>query len=254
MVTWYKEKTVVFKLKDTAVKEDFAIWKGWKFRNDTVNDYAPDGGETKYPLKEGGSIKGTDGKVYMVEDAKFLKKGDFIQLFPKLAKNTKYIRVILIGGLEYNYRFGTTANKAINDFIALSEGVVPVKYLKQTYFPNAAPAQMYQISIVSDIEAKEWETNNLQDTVEKTGTSKPAVEIQKEKLAIEMPSLGTEMSQFEIAFVDQLKAMPTKFDQDKFVKAFVATAATQGKIAEYTNKGQNIEARGQWLYTEKYSK
>jgi len=260
MVTWYKEKTLVFKLKDTVSTEDFCIWKGWSSRtesDDKFIQYFPSG-VVKFPIKGiTEAITGVDGKVYTLEQCSRMKNKDFLALFPLLNRQYKQIREILIGGLEYKYAFGVTANEAIKNLIAMNAGVVPTAYIKQTYFANEAPAKKYQIKILLPDEAKKWEADNLkpENTTVMTGQSKSDSSIKKEEMMIEGVSLvKSDISKFELGFIDQLKAMPTKLEKPSFLKAFIATAAKYGEVANYTKDNININERAEWLYNEKYVK
>lgn len=250
MVRWYKEKNVVFKLKNTTYEEDVAIWKEWSHRKDPDIDfeqYFP-GRVVDFPLKQGDKIEDINGNVKMVEDCRYLKRKKFKELFPKLSLTVKYIRVILIGGLEYNYRFSKTSNDRIKDFIQLNNGKIPPTYLKQTYYPNESPMKMYQIKPISDEEANRWKKEKLDASIEDTGTSKsPSSKSPSPDEEISVPGVDN-TTEFERNFVDKMKSLPDKFSQKKFCKAWVATVAKYGKIEEYTQKNQKVEERGKELY------
>jgi len=253
MVQWYKEKTFVFKLKNLVVQEEYVLWKAWDKRNEEITDYSPTQQVMKFPLREGDQLVGSDGKVYLVEDTKWMKTAVFKQIFPKLNRQTKYIRTVLVGGLEYKYRFGSTVNNAINSLIGLNQGMLPQTYLKQTFFPNEAPSKMYQLTAISVEDAKAWEKLALPTTVEQTGAPKSQSSIEKEQIEVQLGK-KSELTEFEQQFLDNLKALPNKLEEQKFVKAFVATSAKYGKVAEYTSKDINIEERGKALFDNYYNK
>ena len=260
MVNWYREKTVVFKLKDTVSEIDYCIWKAWSNKNDPDADfikYFPSG-VVKFPIKVlTDAVTGIDGNVYTVEQSSRMKTKQFKEIFPSLNRQYKNVRVVLIGGLEYKYAFSSTSNEALKNLVAMNAGVVPAAYIKQTYFVNEAPMKKYQITVVQEADAKTWEATMLkpEDTTIITGQSKSNDSIKKDEMKIEGVSLvKTDISKFELGFIDQLKAMPNKLDKAGFTKAFIATAAKYGEVVKYTKDGVNINERTDWLFENKYVK
>ena len=251
MVNWYKGKTFVFKLKDTLVKEDFCLWKAWKNTSDCSHHFVD--GVEKFPLKEGMSVKGVDEKVYMVEDTKFINKKVWGSIFPALSKSSTFIRTVLIGGLEYNYRFKKSLNDQIIALIGLSGGEVPKAHLKQTFFPNETPSKMYQLKPVSITEATTWEGENLEATSAQTGTSKSVDSLQKDAQKIEIAGITpSSLTAFEQGFIDQIKALPNKLDESVFAKSFIVTAGKYGEAEKYSAKQINITDRAKILF-KKYN-
>jgi len=144
---WIREKNISFKLVNLEIREDFAIWKSWDKRSETLKDSA--GNEMIFPIKKG-QLVGSDGSIKEVADLKYMKKVEFFKLYPNLAKNTKYIRCILVNGQECNYAFTNSSNFKLANLIDTlrNTGINPLEVnFVQTFDKNLSPANMYNITV-----------------------------------------------------------------------------------------------------------
>lgn len=155
MVDWFKEKNMTFQLKDMGVQEDFTIWKAWDKRSEVMKDGA--GNEMQFPIRKG-QLTTVKNEIKEFDDIKWMKKKDFEEAFmgedgkPNLSRNTRYIRNILVGGIEYKYGFTKTGNDKVVDLInsvqALGQNPLTVNF-QQTFDKSQSPANMYGMMIVA---------------------------------------------------------------------------------------------------------
>jgi hypothetical protein len=253
MVTYYKGgKNIVFKLKDTIVEEEVTIWEAWDKKGTVGATYSCDGTPMKFPIKDDTvALKAVTGAVYVLSQLKMKSNKEIAVLFPNLKLDRTYRRTILIGGLEYMHRFKWSVEKQIQTVIALNAGQLPAAYLKQSNFPNEIATKQYVLSVVNEPDAKRWEAENLGgNTAAAAAIGTPVIQ---PNITIDIPKEDSGMSGFEQAFIDGVKAMPTKLAKDVFMKAFLANAAKNNEIPNYTTKGIDVQVRAEVLFNTKYN-
>jgi len=244
MANYYKEKNFQFKLANYEIIEEFNIWKAFNNKEDVLN---PETNEPyKFPIREGSDLKGTDGVVRKVgDDLKYMKRVDFEKCYPGMAKQTKWIREVLINNELFLYRFSKTVNDEIEKTIAMCKGVGKDP-LQLTYDQNfdrgRPPVSMYKLTIVG-------ETTPTAQQVQQTQTAQLTDE-QKKSIADTTSQVGKSVNnkseqalildETEQAVYNAVKNLPVKLEQTKFVKTF-----TDNKVAD---------ARAKQIYTEKYLK
>lgn len=231
MAEWYKEKNMVFKLKDLVVNEDFKLWIAYQTDFPDAEQTAQYGVVLQFPIKEG-QLPGTDGQIRDVQtQIKYLKKTEFEKLYPKLGKRTQYIRTIIVAGVEYNYGFSKTSNDKLNAMLAMSPGSLPDVDFKQTFDKNLPPANMYNVIVATADEvgkqvapaptvAPTVPTQPVSPLVKPQVTSqvvspKPSAPVQEKSLL----AAGA-LSDGEKTILASVKGLPNKLTQEQFIKVF----------------------------------
>lgn len=223
MTEFYKEKNFCFKLKDITVTEQFSLWIGWKQQltdEEMIKQY---GIVLQFPVKEG-QLQGIDGVPRdVLTQIKFMKKPDFEAQYPKLGKNTRYLRNIIVNGVEYRFGFSKTSNDKLNAMLSLQPGVIPQNVFKQTFDVNKTAAQMYDITVATP---EETSTANVVPTApvqQPIATPPPVAQPQVAQQPVATASMitATGLTDGEKTILSSVKGLPNKLDKDKFIKVFV---------------------------------
>lgn len=239
MAEWYKEKNMIFKLKDLIVNDDFKLWKAYQTEFPDAEQTAQYGVVLQFPVKEG-QLPGTDGVSRDVQtQIKYLKKDEFEKCYPKLGKRTQYIRVIIVAGVEYNYGFSKTSNDKLNAMLAMSPGQLPDVDFKQTFDKNLPPASMYNVIVATadevgkQVAPQPTATAALSHNPTQPVTppaipssggnqavSPPQVQPVQTKSSGNVIASSVGLSDGEKTILASVKGLPNKLTQEQFIKVF----------------------------------
>ena len=113
-MVYLRDKSMKFRLVNLDVRPEFAIWKAWDRRGDEVKDSA--GNVMKFPVRDG-VLTNSKGELKEVTDLRFMPNKDFKEQYPTLARKFSFCRQVVVGGVEYTYRFTITANNRLKEKI-----------------------------------------------------------------------------------------------------------------------------------------
>ena len=145
MAEFYKEKNMVFQLVNLEKLESFVIWPKWGLNPENDEELK----NYDFPIKSG-ELMGKDSKVRSVDELKYFKKAEFDIQYPKLQKQTRYIRQIIVGGEPYAYSFTIISDNELEKMLQLlkSTGKDPLTCtFKQTYHEEEKWNQFFKYKI-----------------------------------------------------------------------------------------------------------
>lgn len=146
---WYKGKDFAFKLIDLNVTEDFTIWKAWDKRNEEMKDGT--GNVMKFPIRKG-QLVDADGNVKEITDVRYMKNDVFKTAFPKLGRNTRFNRNIVVSGQQYTFGFTKTSNDKLVEILdtCIATNADPLGLtFQQSYNASEAPMSKYSMKILT---------------------------------------------------------------------------------------------------------
>jgi hypothetical protein len=91
----------VFKLLDLNFAEDYSVWDN----------------SSKTFMRDG-QVMDVDGNPHDVKETKWIKKDEFMRMFPHMNKNNKVKRKVIVDGEEFDWSMPITADRALHACIA----------------------------------------------------------------------------------------------------------------------------------------
>lgn len=214
-----KEKNIEFSLIDETAYEDTSIWAPY---NHTADILDSKGNVLTFPIKDG-QVEGKDGKMHEFETIKTMPNFIFKQIFPHISRQIRYIRIILIAGVEVYYQFCMSANKQLNNLIQgikVQEGDITQIVFKQTFTKEVSPQNMYSISIVGKIDGATQQPQTPATAPPQPQNVQGVDEVMKtpEEPVIDTapPQPLLELDTTETAILKAIKDLPNKVDENQF--------------------------------------
>ena len=148
-MVYLKDKNIKFRLVNLDFRPDFAIWKSWDKRGEEMKDTA--GNIMKFPIRDG-ILTNIKGELKEVADLRFMPNKDFKEQYPLYARKFAYNRQVVVGGIEYTYRFTRTADNRLKEkiFDLQTMGKDPLKTeFEQNHDASKSASEQYSMKIVA---------------------------------------------------------------------------------------------------------
>jgi len=152
MSQFVRDKDIEFSLADLEVYQDFTIWQDFKHKGQEMRDSK--GNILQFPVRDG-ALYDKDGKERLFDDIIKMPPFIFKTCFPNLSLNTRYVRKIIITGVEVFYAFPKIVNRRLEALMedAKRMGQDPLKLVfKQMYHSNNPPMNKYTLEIAGRID------------------------------------------------------------------------------------------------------
>lgn len=201
--TYIKEKNIEFSLANLDEYEEVSIWQTYDKKGQEIVDCK--GTVLQFPIKDG-VLYDKDGVERPFDKLVKMPNPIFRALFPNLTKNKRFLRTIIIEGVECYYNFTQSANNRLKEQIETLQnmGQNPLKVLfKQSFNKDAKANDMYKISVIGKVDSP---APSAPQTPVATGAVKIDIS--------DKPSLNA----IETELLDALKKLDNKLSSEQFNK------------------------------------